>query len=214
MNQELLDRLEIRQLVENWAIWRDAGYWDRFRTCWHDDGWMMATWIRGSYETFIEANIAGWDKPGSILHFLGGSTVYLKGDYAICETKMTISQRGMVGTIACDVVCTGRFYDFIERRNGRWGIVLRQPIYEKDRIDPVDPTAQLELDPAILNLYPEGCRHLCTIQHMAGFKVKNDMPGLKGPLVEQLYELGEKWLTGNAYDDVIAWRTYGHQGER
>ena len=46
MNQELLDRLEIRQLVENWAIWRDAGYWDRFRTCWHEDGWMMATWIR------------------------------------------------------------------------------------------------------------------------------------------------------------------------
>ena len=45
-----------------------------------------------------------------------------------------------------DVVCTGRFYDFVEKRLGRWGVVLRQPIYEKDRIDPIDPAATLELD--------------------------------------------------------------------
>ena len=41
----------------------------------------------------------------------------------------------------CDVVCTGRFYDFLEQRDGRWGIVLRQPIYERDRLDPIDPAA-------------------------------------------------------------------------
>ncbi len=26
------DQREIRQLVENWALWRDAGDWDRFAT--------------------------------------------------------------------------------------------------------------------------------------------------------------------------------------
>ena len=212
MQQEMIDRIIIRELVENWAIWRDAGYWERFRTCWHDDGWMMATWIRASAEDFIKANQAGWDKPGSILHFLGGSSVYLAGDRAICETKMTISQRNFVHDTLCDVVCTGRFYDFIERREGRWAVVLRQPIYEKDRLDPVDPTVSLSLDQDILARFPAGYQHLAYLQALAGFKVKRDMPGLKGEIVAQLYDLGQKWLTGNHYDEVIAWRHYGDQG--
>ena len=42
------DRAEIRQLVEDWALWRDAGDWERFATVWHPtDGWMSATWFQG-----------------------------------------------------------------------------------------------------------------------------------------------------------------------
>jgi len=40
----IFDRLAIRDLIENWVLWRDAGEWERFRTVWHDDGYMMATW--------------------------------------------------------------------------------------------------------------------------------------------------------------------------
>jgi hypothetical protein len=32
---------------------------------------------------------------------------------------MTISQRGLVQGVLCDVVCTGRFYDFLEKRSSR-----------------------------------------------------------------------------------------------
>ncbi len=66
-----------------------------------------------------------------------------------------------------DVVCTGRFYDFFEKRGGKWGIVRRQPIYEKDRMDPVDPSAQLKLDPELLGSFPEGYRHLAYLQTQA-----------------------------------------------
>ena len=66
----------------------------------------------------------------------------------IAQTKMTISQRAKVDGVLCDVVCTGRFYDFFEKRD-RWGLVLRQPIYEKDRLDPLDPSAKLSLDKPI-----------------------------------------------------------------
>lgn len=27
----------IRELIENWVLWRDAGDWERFRTVWHRD---------------------------------------------------------------------------------------------------------------------------------------------------------------------------------
>ena len=48
MARDTADRLAIRDLVENWALWRDARMWDRFRTVWHSDGRMMATWSRGT----------------------------------------------------------------------------------------------------------------------------------------------------------------------
>jgi len=196
MDASLVDRLEIRDLVENWVVWRDAGDWDRFRTVWHEDGWMMATWTEGSFEHFIQMTVEGWAKGVSILHFLGGQSIELNGDRAISQTKMTISQRAPVHGVLCDVTCTGRFYDFIERRDGRWGLVLRQPIYEKDRMDPLDPSAQLALDPDLLTRFPEGYRHLAYLQTQIGYPVKTDMPGLKGDKVQALYAHGQAWLKG------------------
>jgi hypothetical protein len=200
MDGAAADRLAIRELVENWAVWRDAGDWDRFRTVWHDDGRMMATWFQGPFGDFIRVSQEGFDRGVRIVHFLGGSSVEVAGDRAISQTKMTISQRAPVHGVLCDVVCTGRFYDFIERRAGRWGIVLRQPIYEKDRLDPVDPAARLDLDAALLARFPEGYRHLAYLQAGLGYQVKPDMPGLTGPAVAALYQRGGRWLAGGPSD--------------
>lgn len=194
------DKLRIRELVDNWAVWRDAGFWERFRTVWHDDGRMMATWTQGTADEFIAMNRQGWDKGVSILHFLGGCSVDVAGDRAVSQTKMTISQRAEVHGVMVDVVCTGRFQDFWERRNGEWGMCLRQPIYEKDRMDPVDPSSTVALDPDVLARFPEGYRHLAYLQSSIGYPVKSDMPGLKGEKVERLYATGQDWLEGKAID--------------
>ena len=200
MDAALRDELEIRQMVERWAVWRDAGDWERFATVWHPDGVMMATWFQGPFRDFIRVTQEGWAKGVSILHFLGGSAVEVAGDRAIAQTKMTISQRGMVegaaGPVLCDVVCTGRFYDFVTRHEGQWKLLHRQPIYEKDRIDPVDPSAVLQLDQPALAAFPEGYRHLAYIQTRIGYKVKMDMPMLKGEGVQALYGRGRRWLQG------------------
>jgi hypothetical protein len=166
---EIEDHRLIRELLQNWAIWRDAGDWERFRTVWHPDGRMMATWTQGTGDEFIEISKQAWAKGVSILHFEG---------------------------VLCDVLCTGRFYDFLEKREGRWGIVLRQPIYEKDRMDPVTPGAVPVLDKALLERFPPGYRHLAYLQTRIGYTVKRDMPGLKGPEVEALYARGAAWLQG------------------
>jgi hypothetical protein len=139
----------------------------------------------------------GYERGVRILHFLGGTTIDVAGARAVAQTKMTISQRGPVEGVVCDVVCTGRFYDFLEKR-GRWGLVLRQPIYEKDRLDPVDPSAAPVLDQKLLASFPEGYRHLAYLQARIGYKVKTDMPGLDGPAVEALYARGARWLKGGA----------------
>ncbi|WP_298242976.1 nuclear transport factor 2 family protein [uncultured Bradyrhizobium sp.] len=203
MDQQLLDRLAIRDLVENWAVWRDAGDWERFATVWHEEGWMSATWFQGPARDFMRVSQEGFARGVRILHFLGGTSIDLAGERAVAQTKMTISQRALVHDVLCDVVCTGRFYDFLEKRQdrsglGKWGIVRRQPIYEKDRIDPVDPAAKLQLDQKALAALPEGYRHLAYMQELIGYKVKRDMPGLVGPEVETLYGEGREWLAGKA----------------
>jgi len=199
----LVDRLAIREIVENWVLYRDAGDWERFRSVWHEDGYMMATWFQGSHEEFAAISKAGMEKGVNIVHFLGGSTIDIAGNRAVAQTKMSISQRAPVEGVMCDVVCVGRFYDFLAKRKGKWGIVLRRLFYEKDRIDPVDPSQSLKLDPEVLKRYPVGYQHLAYLQAGLGFPMKTNMPGLRGPDSERLYGLGRAWLANKPMDETF-----------
>jgi hypothetical protein len=192
------DRQAIREVVENWVLWRDAGDWERFATVWHDDGWMTATWFQGPARDFIAVSRQGFERGVNILHFLGGFTCDVSGARAVSQTKMTINQRADVDGVAVDVVCMGRFYDFHEQRQGRWGLVRRQPIYEKDRMDPIDPSARLMLDATLLASFPEGYRHLAYLQSRVGFTIKQGLPGWRGAAVQALYAEGAAWLAGSA----------------
>ena len=198
MNDLVADKLAIRETVENWVIWRDSGDWERFATVWHPDGWMTATWFQGPAKQFIEASREGFNKGFNVVHFLGGWTCEIAGLRAISQVKMTINQRAPVDGILVDVTCLGRFYDFFEKRGERWAIVRRQPIYEKDWLSPVDPSAMPVLDAELLARFPEGYRYLAYVQAKNGYTIKADLPGLRGPAVEQLYAEGQAWLAGSA----------------
>lgn len=195
-DSEFLDRSAIRELIGNWVVWRDSGDWERLAATWHADGVMMSTWCQSDAATFIDACKAGWRDGVDVLHSQGPTTLELAGDRAIAQTKMAITQRVVVDGVSADVTCFGRFFDFLERRDGRWGIVLRQPIYERDRIDGVSPGVAPTLDPALLARFPEGYRHLAYVQTLMGFTVKTDMPGRKGPAIDLLYARGRDWLGG------------------
>jgi SnoaL-like protein len=197
MDIEALDRLAIRDLIESWAIWRDAGIWDRLRTVWHDDGRMRATWFQGTADEFIEASKGSFARGVRSNHVLSGTTLDIAGNRAVAQTKMAILHRAPVEGVTCDFTCVGRFYDFFEKR-GRWGLVLRQPIYEKDRIDPVVPGEVPRLDTDLLMRFPEGYRHLAYLQTKHGYTVKPDMPGLTGAELDTLYTQGAAWLRGEA----------------
>jgi hypothetical protein len=111
---------------------------------------------------------------------------------------MKIEQRALVEGVALDVTCTGRFYDFFERRDDRWAIVRRQPIYERDRLDVVDPAAAFAVDASRLATFPVGYRHLGYVQELTGHRVRRGLPGLRGAEVDELYAEGHAWLAGSA----------------
>jgi len=196
------DKADIREVIENWVVFRDAAMWDKFQTVWHEDGYMMATWFQGSAADFIKVSREGFERGVRILHFLGGTNVEIVGNRAIAQTKMTITQRAPLHDTLVEVLCTGRFYDFFEERHGQWAIVLRRLFYEMDRMMVIDPSKQITLEPELLASFPVGYQHLAYLQTKLGFNVKKNMPGLRGPEAQALYDHGARWLAGHSLEDA------------
>ncbi len=194
----MTDRQAIRELLENWVIWRDSGDWERFATVWHDDGHMIATWFQASAAEFIAACRRSFDAGMVGGHLLGGASIDVNGSRAVAQTRMQIVQRGEVHGVVVDVTCLGRFVDALEKRDERWGIVLRQPVYDLDRMSMVEPGATLTLDPQLLRSFPEGYQHLAYLQTQMGFQVSHALPGTRGPEIEALGTRMRRWLAGDA----------------
>jgi hypothetical protein len=191
----LVDELEIRRLIENWALFRDTGDFDRFGELWHPEGWMVATWFQASGADFT-ARARQTHNRQKGMHILGGSAVITAPPRATAQTRMQILSRAMVDGVEVDVSCYGRFFDFLETVDGVWKLRHRQPVYELDQLRPVDPNAKVHLDPAKLAQFPEGYRHLAYVQSLMGFEVNPGLPGARGPAVETLTARGADWLSG------------------
>ena len=195
MDQTFTDIMQIKDLIERWVVYRDALMWDKFRAIWRPDGVMKATWTTGPYEDFIKITEEGVKHGLNILHILGGSAVEVKGEHATSITKFIILQRSVVDGILCDVTCYARHLDLWEKCDGKWGLLYRATIADKDRIDPVDKNDTLVLDKALLEQFPTEYRHLAYLQTRAGYTVDKDCPRMSGGnALEALYKKGEDWL--------------------
>jgi len=128
-----------------------------------------ATWFQGPAEDFIRVSREGFDRGVSILHFLGeipsnsrvARNLPNQDDHFAARASSRCALRRHLHW---------PLLRFFEKRAGRWAISLRQPIYEKDRIDPLDPAAKLQLDPKLLEKFPEGYRHLAYLQTGIGYR--------------------------------------------
>ena len=195
MPSEFLERQMINEIINNWAIWRDTGNWKKFRSLWHDDGYMSATMFQGPIDEFIDQAKKSHKNGLAVQHIMVGSAIDINGNRAAAQTRATIGQRAIIHDVLCDVTCTIRFCDLFEKRNNIWGLVWRKGIYEKDRLDPVDTTKSITLDSNLLDMFPEGYCHLAYLQSLNGLTVKKDMPGLNGPEAESVYAKIESWIS-------------------
>jgi len=200
------DKARIKELIEKWYVSRDYFLWDDFRSTWHEDGVMVATWNEAPFEEFIENCDRRRHAPGGFLtsHLLAGSIINVNGARATAMNKILMSERRMVNGILCDMFSFARHYDFLEKREGRWGLVRRETVCDKDTMIPVydQDRGKLQLDESILKKYPEEYQYLAYCIVGRGDSVGSDVPrisgeGVPGSSIERLYEKGRAWLNGD-----------------
>lgn len=197
-HDSLADRFEIRELLDNWIIFKDTGQWDRFRTLWHPEGWMNFLWFRGSVEEFIDFSKKSIKRGAHLIHTVGGTSLEIAGERCIAISRTLSSSRLTVHGVECDLLTFGRYYDFLEKRDNRWGLVMRQPIYERDLLSTVDPTETVRLDNELLKDMPAAVRYRAYAQKLNGYEPNRTVPGLDGGTLDHLNAECRSWLDGKA----------------
>ena len=188
------DAVEIRRLIDAWPIWRDGGDWERLAAAWHPGGTMSSTRFHGAASDFVAQTRAGFERGAEVRHVQGGFWCEVRGDRAYSITGMEIRQRAVVHGIEVDACCLGRFVDLLERRHGEWRIVRRQPVYDRDRIDPVTPCERVQLDAELLASFPRAYRHLAYLQHQQGLAINRDLPEARSAAHDALMRQAREWV--------------------
>jgi len=133
--EEMLDKMNIRELVEFDRYCRDYLLFKQEKTCWWDDGQVFATWFKGPIDEFLRLSGAKNKTPSK--HKINNTIVWLNGNRAIAECLCMITYRTKLGHELIDLHVWSRLHYRVEKRDGKWGLVYFEGIYEKDRIDPV-----------------------------------------------------------------------------
>jgi hypothetical protein len=91
-----------------------------------------------------------------------------------------------------------RFLDRLERRSGRWMIVERTAIYERDRLDPVEPSEAFDalFTATDLSIYPQPYRYMAARLNAAGRALAPVIHHDGAPHTAALYRRYDAWLCG------------------
>jgi hypothetical protein len=120
------------------------------------------------------------------------------GVRALAETNIVILVRQKINGVLADMTSYARFLDRLERRDGRWVILERTAIYERDRLDPVEPSEAFDklFKASDLSVYPEAYRYMAARLTAVGRALAPVVYRDGSPHTEQLYACYDGWLAG------------------
>jgi hypothetical protein len=189
---------EITDLLNRWAYFRDHGMWDQLRTTFWREGMISISWFEGPFEEFVDECIKMDEKDTSKLlkHVIATPSVIVNGTRAVSEVNVIIYNRSSIRGLDVDMTSFIRFYDMLEKRNNSWRIAKRTAIYEKDRIDTVQPSflfwfASLFID---YEKYPKPYRYLGYGLEKSGYKLSKNIIVNNSEKSKLLYKAGGAWL--------------------
>ena len=196
---ELADKIACAELIQAWGVYRDQGRWKELRGTFTPDGHISISWFRGPFEQFVERCRASFGGHSWSRHHLFAPTVKLAGDRAVAETSVVIRVRQPFNGIEVDLTSCSRFLDRIERHGDGWLIAERAAIYERDRLDPVEPSAKFDdlFATADTARYPEQYRYMAfRLAHAPGRSLASVIYRDGGPETVDLYARFSGWLAG------------------
>jgi hypothetical protein len=200
--RQLADKIACAELIQAWGVCRDQGKWKELRSTFKADGHISVSWFRGPFEQFVERCRASFAAGNSwSRHHLFPSTVKLNGDRAVAETSVVIRVRQKFNAIDVDLTSCSRFLDRLARHGDGWLIAERAAIYERDRLDAVEPSAAFDelFKAANTAQYPEQYRYMAfRLAHAQGRTLAPVIYRDGGPETADLYARFSDWLAGKA----------------
>jgi SnoaL-like domain len=192
------DKHACAELIQAWGFYRDQGKWPELLATFAPDGQIAVSWFSGSYREFVERCRRAVAVGQRSKHHLFPSVVRLAGERALAETNVVILVRQEINGVLADMTSHARFLDRLERRSRRWMIVERTAIYERDRLDPVEPSQAFDKLFAALDLsiYPEAYRYMAARLVAAGRALAPVIYRDGSPHTAQLYLRYDTWLDG------------------
>jgi len=200
--QDSIDRSEIINLVSKSIITRDSGLWEKLAECYHPDAEFTSSWWQGKPMDFIKAASKKLEvarqEGGEQKHMTSNHWIEINGDRATAECDLILFMRRMVNSIELDFATASRRLHLMEKRDGEWKIWRRFAIYEKDRMDPVDPTVEPGeyYDPEAMVKFPKSIRY-----HLWRNEVKGSAPSknlcIRGTYQEKVVRAeAQEWIAG------------------
>jgi hypothetical protein len=202
--REIADKFAIAELIQAWGVYRDQGKWQELRGTFTPDGHLSISWFRGPFEQFVErckASFAAghtWSR-----HHLFAPAIKLDKDRAMdramAETSVIIRVRQKLSGVEVDLTSCSRFLDRVERHAGGWLIAERAAIYERDRLDPVEPSPDFDalFEAAATAHYPQQYRYMAfRLAHAEGRTLAPVIYRDGGPETADLYARFSAWLAG------------------
>jgi 3-phenylpropionate/cinnamic acid dioxygenase small subunit len=200
--QLMWDEHQINNLLIRWGQARDSSDWETLTQCFHDEATIHISWISGPAKEYIAMSRAMAESrmPGAhTKHVISGAWIQINRDRAFSRCNAELFIRSRLHGHEFDLHSWIRFFDLLERRNDTWRIAKRTAVYEKDRIDLVDPLGNPENFFAEMELtaFPESAKFLCYITHQSGLSLSTDIISVYSDKEQALREESETWIGTN-----------------
>ena len=196
---QMLNEHQIQNLLIRWGHTRDNEDWRALAECFHNDATIHLSWISGTANDFIAASqaITKNRRPGTHMkHVISGPWIRINKSRAFSRCHSHILIRLELDGYELDIQSWLQFYDLLECRNESWRIVKRTAVYEKDRMDFVNPMENSEdlFNDMDLSAYPDSVKFLCYMIQKSGGTPSTDIITVYSEEEQLLKEESEKWL--------------------
>lgn len=193
-----IDRQLCAELIQLWGLCRDQGRWADLLDTFHPDGEIAVSWFRGPFPDFVARCRQGHEAGNRSKHLIWPSVVQVAGERAVAETNTAILVRQVIEGVPTDLTSHARFLDRLERRSGAWKIVERAAIYERDRLDPVEPSPAFTalMQRADAARHPAPYRYMAYRVLAAGRSLAEPLFADGGEATQALYARYQAWLAG------------------
>ena len=193
--ERLFDRTEIFDLVRYERLCRDQRDFAGMVGCYVPNAPVRTSWFDGTVEDFAEASRKKMASGSQAKHWIMPARLEIKDGRALVESPAAIFDRLTFDGIEFDMFQYCRFFSRVIKTASGWRLGSFEGIYQRDRIETVDPRDPLPVDWNIVNSLRPSYKFMGYTQVKRGYKLNPELLGDDRPDLLQAFYAGEqKWL--------------------